>query len=120
MSMQIDARVEIDLKGIRKKAGNGHKAAQYAVDNQALKDSNEYIPADQWILRNSSLSNSKIGDGELIWKTPYARKLYYNPQYDFSTDKNPKAQGLWFEAAKAQNKQDWVEIAQRAFAEGFK
>lgn len=27
---------------------------------------------------------------------PYARRLYYHPEYNFRKDKNPNAQGLWF------------------------
>lgn len=26
---------------------------------------------------------------------PYARRLYFHPEYRFRTDKNPNAQGLW-------------------------
>ena len=64
-------------------------------------------------LINSSLIASQIGSGILMWDMPYARRLYYNPQYNFSTDRNPNAQGLWFEAAKAERISEWVAIMKK-------
>ena len=92
---------------------------QPLLDERVLKDSNYYIPADIWNLRDSSLMHSDIGGGKLVWQTPYARRLYYNPQYNFSTDKNPKASGLWFEEAKAQNKKHWLDIAKKVYKSVF-
>ena len=31
----------------------------------------------------------------LRFSTPYARRLYYHPEYNFRQDKNPNAQGMW-------------------------
>lgn len=31
----------------------------------------------------------------LATDTPYARRLYYHPEYDFQKGNNPNAQGLW-------------------------
>ncbi len=80
-------------------------AAKKAVGltaQQVLADCNEFIPADQWVLRDSSLIHtslensmkhasltpeqqkildeapgSDIANGKLIWSTPYARFLYH-------------------------------------------
>jgi|SRR5690625_784733 len=107
-------RVHVNMGTIPVKVPSAFEYGQYVLDEQALKDSNFYIPADQWNLRDSSLLHSKLGDGELYWMTPYARRLYYNPQYNFSTDKNPNARGLWWEAAKAEKRKEWLEIAEKA------
>lgn len=32
-----------------------------------------------------------------IGNTPYARRLYFHPEYDFQTVNNPNAQGKWAE-----------------------
>ncbi len=32
---------------------------------------------------------------DMSFTTPYARRLYYHPEYNFRTDQNPNAQGLW-------------------------
>lgn len=86
------------------------KKAQIALDNQIVKDSNYFVPEDTGNLQGSALLASPIGEGKIIWNTPYARRLYYNPQYKFSKDKNPHAQGLWFEAAKQSHKSNWIKL----------
>lgn len=93
--------------------------AQYALDSQVLKDSNYFIPKDTGNLEQSSLRASDIGGGLIRWDTPYARRLYYHPEYNFQKDENPNARGLWFEEAKARYATDWEHIAQHTFNENF-
>lgn len=92
---------------------------QYILDEQILKDSNYFIPMDTAYLQQSSLRASEIGKGRLRWDTPYARRLYYNPQYDFQTDVNPNASGLWFEKAKGLRSAEWERLANITFQENF-
>lgn len=40
--------------------------------------------------------NSAQGKVSIISSTPYARRLYYHPEYNFQTDENPFAGGEWF------------------------
>lgn len=42
-------------------------------------------------------SKSRQGKVSLVTSTPYARKMYFHPEYDFSKDENPNAQGNWHE-----------------------
>lgn len=42
-------------------------------------------------------TDSKRGKVTLVSSTPYARRLYYHPEYDFQTDENPFAGGEWYE-----------------------
>lgn len=107
-------RVKVDLKRVKPKIKKATKLAQIAIDEQVLKDTNDFAPFDTGNLINSSLRSSMIGQGRLVWDTPYARRLYYNPQYNFSKDQNPKAGGLWFERAKAKHRRQWAETAQEA------
>ena len=51
--------------------------ALYIASEQVLKDCNKYCPRDQSGLINSSLTHSQPEKGKLVWKTPYARHLYY-------------------------------------------
>ena len=37
------------------------------------------------------------GKATLMVNTPYARRLYYHPEYDFQADENPFAGGEWYE-----------------------
>lgn len=105
-----NVNVRIDLGNIEQKIKDFNKEAQFILDQQVLKDSNYYAPMDTSELIRSSLRMSMIGQGLLMWDTPYARRLYYNPQYNFSHEKNPNAGGLWFENAKANHLSDWIKI----------
>ncbi|MEK4512862.1 minor capsid protein [Paenibacillus sp. FSL K6-2524] len=51
------------------------------------------------------VSNGKV---KLVYDTPYARRLYWHPEYDFRTDKNPNARGKWMEAYKSGEKKVFV------------
>lgn len=110
--MQIKFRFED--KGIRKKLEAMHKNGQRALDAQVLKDSNYYAPMDQGDLIQSGIRFTNPGSGMIMWQTPYARRLYYNPQYNFSKDKNPNAGGLWFEIAKSRHVKEWEKIVKQS------
>ncbi|MFC5773692.1 minor capsid protein [Ectobacillus antri] len=110
--IKFDVKITYDAQKTMDKAQQALNKAQLALDEQILKDSNNFIPKDTGALEQSSLRFSRTGEGHIEWNTPYARRLYYNPQYNFSQDKNPNAQGLWFEEAKARHGSDWEKIAQ--------
>lgn len=69
-----------------------------------LKD-DHVLPFDTGTLQNESSfvddSNAKSGLVQIIHDTPYARRLYFNPQYNFNQSKNPNARGEWWE--------DWIK-----------
>ncbi|REK58979.1 MAG: minor capsid protein [Geobacillus sp.] len=113
--IRLDIKINIDTNAIANKIDNAISKAQLALDEQVLKDSNYFIPKDTGELERSSLRHSRLGEGHIEWNTPYARRLYYNPQYNFSKDVNPNARGLWFEEAKALHYPEWVKIAQQTF-----
>jgi len=89
------------------------------LDNDVLKDSNYFIPKDTGELERSSIRSSEIGKGRLFWNTKYARRLYYNPQYNFSKDVSPNARGLWFEAAKSQKRPGWIRRLKQKYGSYF-
>lgn len=109
----IGLNVTVDLSKLKPNLEKRVKKMQLILDTQVIKDSNFYAPQMDGALQNSALIASQIGTGAIMWDTPYARKLYYNPGYHFSTDKNPNAQGLWFEAAKADFISDWIKIVEK-------
>ncbi|MBU8768701.1 minor capsid protein [Cytobacillus oceanisediminis] len=110
----ISFSVNLDLGNIQQQVEEAVDAGQKQLDQEVLKGSNYFIPKDTGELERSGVRASQIGKGKIIWDQPYARKLYYNPQYNFSKDVNPNAQGLWFEAAKARFLSDWVRMTQQA------
>lgn len=42
-------------------------------------------------------SDAKSGAISVISDTPYARRLYYHPEFNFKKNNNPNAGGMWFE-----------------------
>jgi Minor capsid protein len=117
--ISFKTRTNLNTSKLKSKQTAAKKAAQMQLDQDVLKDSNFFIPKQEGYLEASSLTHSRIGEGHIEWNTPYARRLYYNPQYNFSKDVNPNAQGLWFEAAKALHKPDWFETVRRQYEQYF-
>lgn len=95
-----------------------YQKAQKWLDNEVLKDSDEYVPMDTGNLRNSGISGTKVGSGEVVYNAPYAKKMYYGKHYNFSKDKHPKACAQWFEKAKATKKDAWVKGANKIIKNG--
>lgn len=85
------------------------RQVQAPLDALILQDSNYFCPIKTGTLQKSAIINSRIGSGELVWRTPYARRQYYEyskPPYQ----PNPNACGKWFEAAKARWLEKWVRF----------
>lgn len=90
------------------------------VSQAFLDDSNYYLPMDTGDLKRSSIIWSDFDTGHLEWRTPYARRLFYNPQYNFSTDTNPNASGLWAEKAKKENEKKYLAFTNSNFEKAKK
>ena len=41
-------------------------------------------------------SGAAEGHVDIVSATPYARRLYFHPEYNFDTTNNPSAGGMWF------------------------
>lgn len=88
---------------------NALKKAQAPLDSTVMQDSNYFVPIKTGALQKSAINNTKIGSGEVVWQTPYARRLYY--EYSKPAHQaNPNACSKWFEAAKARWLEKWVRL----------
>lgn len=60
----------------------------------------QVIPFREGHLQNNSTfvdaSMAAEGHVDLVSSTPYARRLYYHPEYKFSKEENPNAGAAWF------------------------
>lgn len=60
----------------------------------------EVMPRDTGTLQNEQTfvdySDSSRGRVSIVSSTPYARRLYYHPEYSFQKYENAFAQGKWF------------------------
>lgn len=60
----------------------------------------QVMPFDTGTLQNEGTfvdySESRQGKVSIISNTPYARRLYFHPEYRFQTKENPNARGKWY------------------------
>ena len=60
----------------------------------------QVMPFDTGALQNEGTfvdySESRQGKVSIISNTPYARRLYFHPEYHFKTKENPNARGKWY------------------------
>ena len=77
-----------------------------------LRDSHT-MPFDTGNLQNDSTflddSQKEQGKVSIVSSTPYARRLYYHPEYNFRTTNNRNAGGKWFEPYISGNKSDFIK-----------
>ena len=87
-----------------------------------VKDA-QVFPRDTGNLQNESTfvdySQARQGKVSLVSTAPYARRLYFHPEYHFQTKENPNAKGRWYE--------DWIppngpasDFAPEAFKKFYK
>lgn len=63
----------------------------------------QVMPFDTGNMQNAATSINQHQDGDevhtqLIADTPYARRLYHHPEYNFQKVNNPNAQGEWLKS----------------------
>ena len=65
--------------------------------------------------RSAHIDDSKARTGrvKLIYDTPYARRLYWHPEFNFRTDKNANARGKWLEPWVDGNRKDFARMTFR-------
>lgn len=74
-----------------------------ATGEQLLTDVTDaqVMPFDVGTMQNDATyvdhNHRANGQVTLLVDEPYARRLYYHPEYNYQTVNNPNAKGLWFE-----------------------
>lgn len=100
--MQVKSTVKLNMPRIRQLT----QAAVTALETTGEALHTEVVqaqvfPFDTGNLQNESTfvdySESGRGKVTLVSSTPYARRLYYHPEYNYQTDENPFAGGAWYE-----------------------
>lgn len=109
---KVSCTVKLNFSAIRKLT----KAQVTALEQTAEALHTEVVqaqvmPFDKGTLQNLSTfvdtKDSANGHVKLISSTPYARRLYFHPEYHYQTHENPNAGGKWFE--------DWVSGDKKDF-----
>ena len=109
--IKVNSRVKLSMPRIKKLTD----AAVTALEKTAEAFHTEVVqaqvmPRDTGNLQNESTfvdySQSGQGTVSIVSNTPYARRLYYHPEYMFRVDENPNARGEWYE--------DWLPGGSKA------
>lgn len=137
----------INTKQFIQKYGVGEDGhVQKTVDAAVIRECFPYVPFAEGILVGSANTATKIGSGEVVYDTPYARYLYYGEVYgpnipivengvivgywsppekhptgaqlQYNTDINPLAGSHWFDRAMADHSEDVLKEAQNAADSG--
>ncbi len=91
------------------------QTVQARFDNEVLRITTPYVPMDTGLLYKSAELASNIGDGELIWSTPYAAAQYYG-----TGDSRPYSSlsgGHWGDRMKADNLSHLARFARKMVSE---
>lgn len=108
---KIDQLIQAQITALEKTAEALHTEVVQA----------QVMPRDTGHLQNSStfvdFSQSSSGTVSLVSQTPYARRLYFHPEYNFRKVENSNAQGKWLEPWISGTKKDWCPSA---FAKFYK
>ena len=100
--------------------------------NKALEETTEamlsdiktsaIVPKDTGELERSGFVDlSKLDDGiaSIIFDTPYARRLYWHPEYNLRQYKNINAQGKWMQSYIDGDNKEFVTVTYFKFLQIF-
>lgn len=114
--MKIKATLKLNQAAIKKIEQAMEKALPYTMEAMKTEINNmQVVPKETGNLEESAKTGVEGNKGYISYNTPYARRLYYNPQYNFRTDKNPNAQGRWMDSFVYGPKKDWLAKAYGEF-----
>ncbi len=114
--MKVNVTVKLDpgkLKEIQETIEPSIQQAVAAVKSDIV--SSQVVPKETGELERSSFMKKKSRSKyQIVYDTPYARRLYWHPEYNFRTDKNQNAGGQWLQEYIDGSKKDFFKNAFKA------
>ena len=100
-NVQVTSRVELNMSVLNMLDGAQYEALAQTGDATLteLRDRG-VMPFDAGNLQNDStfVDDSEKGKVSIVSSTPYARRLYFHPEYNFRRGNNSRAGGKWFDS----------------------
>lgn len=100
-NVQVTSRVELNIGVLDMLDGKQFKALAMTADATLteLRD-RQVMPFDTGNLQNDStfVDDSQKTTVSIVSSTPYARRLYFHPEYNYRRGNNSSAGGKWFES----------------------
>ena len=122
MAVKVSSTIKLDEAKLKELTRQQYISLAQTADALVtdLRDS-QTMPFDTGNLQNDSTflddRQKEQGRVSVVSSTPYARRLYYHPEYNFRTTNNRNAGGKWFEPYISGNRTDFLKDA---FAKLFK
>lgn len=109
--------IDIDLSGIEKRFSPEElRKKQAAFAHRVGFDMNKHCPVDEGTLRDSMPVSSDFENGQLVWDTPYAKRMMNADTV--RTVKNPDARPQWPEYTKSERLGEWRKFAANILGDG--
>ena len=100
-NVQVTSRVELNMSVLNMLDGAQYEALAQTGDATLteLRDRG-VMPFDTGNLQDDStfVDDSEKGRVSIVSSTPYARRLYFHPEYNFKRGDNASAGGKWFDS----------------------
>lgn len=99
-SFDVSSVVKLNFAKIKQLDQNTAKALEMTTDALLTEIKNSQVmPFDTGNLQDDNTfyecSNSSTGTTSIVSSTPYARRLYFHPEYNFSRAEHSSAGGEW-------------------------
>ena len=100
-NVQVTSRVELNVSVLNALDNAQYEALAMTADATLteLRD-RQTMPFDTGNLQNDStfVDDSQRDKVSIVSSTPYARRLYFHPEYNYRRGDNASAGGKWFES----------------------
>ena len=121
--MKSKVTIKLDRAKINTIVNAKNKALEETAE-AILSDikTNAVVPKDTGELERSGFVDlSRLNDGitSINFDTPYARRLYWHPEYNFRQDKNINAQGKWMQSYVDGDNKEFVTDTYKHFLKMF-
>ena len=100
-NVQVTSRVELNMSVLNMLDNAQYEALAQTADATLteLRD-RQAMPFDTGNLQNDStfVDDSQRDKVSIVSSTPYARRLYFHPEYNYRRGNNASAGGKWFDS----------------------
>lgn len=121
--MKVNSTIKMNIAALNRLTKAQVKALEMtteALHTEVIQA--QVVPFEKGTLQGDAFSvdyaDSSKGKTSLTHSTPYARRLYFHPEYNFKKDNNPNAKGEWFEDWKSSGKK--ADFAPKTFKKFYK
>lgn len=121
--MSVKVTIKLDMAKINVLEKASKQVFEMTVE-AVLSDikTSAMVPKDTSMLEDSGfVDDTRIQDmvASIVFDTPYARRLYWHPEYNFRHDKNINAQGKWMQTYIDGEKKDFIKETYGKFLKQF-